>query len=201
MPRYLKNIEQQRAKTAYQFVEGAKEFTFMGETNGVFFISSIFFQSYLEKKLIKKPDNKDLISEEILTFLNATPSERPVLCHHKTFDNYQKVINDFADDYKSYVKKIPMMIKNNGLSNAFAFVLSKAKDGNAYTLIDRQTREWFGKTEQPSFVAYLLTLDTLEYRKTTIEVLAFFSWLKRFADGLIETDEEQSKTEGGQDGN
>jgi len=141
MPRYIKNVEQLRAKATYKCVEDA-------------------ITKYGQKS---KP----------------------------------------LKEYKSYVRSIPMMIKNNGLSNAFAFVLSKSKDGNAYTLIDEQMRTWFSDkiTTETSFVQYLIKLNSVEYRRMTVEVFAFFTWLKRFADGLIETNDEQPDTEGGQNGN
>jgi CRISPR-associated protein Cmr5 len=130
MPRYLKNVEQQRAKKAYEFVESA-------------------VTKYKQKSTKIK-------------------------------------------EYKSYIRSIPMMIKNHGINNAFAFVLSKSKEDNAYTLIDEQMREWFKDkiTTEKSFVQYLITLNTLEYRKITIETFAFFAWLKRFAEGLIETEDD-----------
>ncbi len=190
MPRYIKNIEQLRAKSAYQFVEGTKEF------KSVEGIDSSFFQAFLKKKLIPKNSNNSQNMElEIDAFLSADTSTRETLVTLIPFSKYLKVISDYAGDYKSYVKKIPMMIKNNGLSNTFAFVLSKSKDGNAYTLIDEQMREWFKDkiTTETSFVQYLIKLDSVEYRRMTVEVFAFFTWLKRFADGLIETDEDNAQ--------
>ena len=47
-------------------------------------------------------------------------------------------------DYKSYVKKIPMMVLTNGLGATFAFVYSK-KDKDAYGLIYKQVDEWLQK--------------------------------------------------------
>ncbi len=128
MPRYLKNVEQQRARKAYECVESAIE-------------------QYNQKSTKIK-------------------------------------------EYKSYIRSIPMMVKNHGINNAFAFVLSKSEEGNAYALIDNQIREWFKDrvTTEASFVQYLITLNTVEYRKITIETFAFFAWLKRFAEGLIETE-------------
>ncbi len=103
-------------------------------------------------------------------------------------------------EYKSYVKKIPMLIKSNGIGATFAYINSKAKDGNAYELIYQQVAEWL-KIEPKSLFAErlinnedltkaIISLDSTEYRTLTNEVLAFFTWLKRFADGLIEGDAE-----------
>ncbi len=105
--------------------------------------------------------------------------------------------------YKSYVKKLPMLIKTNGLGATYAFVLSKkddtkSKKGYAYKLIYDQTQEWLkseskkfllrGK-EDKDFVKILTELKSYEYRAVTVEVLAFLNWLRRFAEGVIEGDE------------
>lgn len=114
----------------------------------------------------------------------------------------------FKDDkYKSYVKKVPMLIKSNGPGSTFAFVKSKRekeKTGkmpgekenpkNAYDLIYEQTKRWLIKDEKTllninendDLVKKIISLDSPEYRAITNEVLAFFNWLTRFAEGLIE---------------
>ncbi|MDI6738920.1 MAG: type III-B CRISPR module-associated protein Cmr5 [Candidatus Edwardsbacteria bacterium] len=106
-----------------------------------------------------------------------------------------------SKEYKSYSKKIPMMIKTNGLGAAFAFVKAKSNDdqhkaGYAYKLIYGHVTNWL-KQEPCGMVsaqlnngkdlAYVIVnLDSPQYRALTNEVLAFFVWLKRFAEGLIE---------------
>jgi CRISPR-associated protein Cmr5 len=98
-------------------------------------------------------------------------------------------------DYKSHVKNIPMMIKTNGLGATFAFVKSKKKP--TYDLIYKQTHEWlkdclttkhFFVHNNNDLVQKIIELDSNSYRAVTIEVLALFNWLKRFADGLIDKD-------------
>lgn len=93
---------------------------------------------------------------------------------------------EIKKDYKSYVKKIPMMILNNGLGATFAFVYSKKKSGNAYELIYKQTNDWLNKDSKEDLVKWIIDKNSQEYRATTNEVLALFNWLKRFADGMIE---------------
>ena len=114
----------------------------------------------------------------------------------------------FKDDkYKSYVKNVPMLIKTNGLGSTFAFIKSKRKKEknkeipgteknpkNAYDLIYNQAKEWLKIDdkklldigENDDLVEKIISLNSPEYRALTIEVLAFFNWLRRFADGLIE---------------
>lgn len=94
-------------------------------------------------------------------------------------------------EYKSYVKKIPMLIKTNGLGSTFAFV--NAKGGAAYNLIYEQTKDWLiadnkgliDLSNNSDLVQKIISLDSASYRAVTVEVLAFFTWLRRFADGLI----------------
>ncbi len=113
------------------------------------------------------------------------------------------------DKYKSYVKNIPMLIKTNGLGATLAFINSKGvkkiKNGknpgekenpkNAYDLVYHQLTEWFKKEENPmsfkveELVKDLCEMDSQQYRAMTKETLAFFNWLRRFAEGLIEGDE------------
>jgi len=107
-------------------------------------------------------------------------------------------------EYKSYVKKIPMLIKTNGLGATFAFIKSKSstdenKPGYAYDLIYKQTKDWLKKDEKKlldigdenDLVEQIISLDSPEYRTVTIEVLAFFNWLRKFAEGLIEGEAEK----------
>lgn len=102
---------------------------------------------------------------------------------------------DKPSEYKTYVKKIPMMIKTNGLGAAFAFMKSKKKE-ETYKLLYKQTHDWLkenlalGETfsKNDDLVKILIELDSSSYRAVTIEVLALFNWLKRFSDGLIEKD-------------
>lgn len=108
--------------------------------------------------------------------------------------------------YKSYVKKIPMLIKTNGLGAAFAFIKSKMKNDKdkkefAYHLVYMQTAIWFKEhrsyllpelTNENNLVDEIIKLNSNQYRAVTNEVLALFNWLRRFAEGLIEADETQN---------
>jgi CRISPR-associated protein Cmr5 len=123
-----------------------------------------------------------------------------------------QIDNDFykSKNYKSYTKKIPMLVKSNGLGASFAFILSKkAKEKrvdnqtlppgvqrnpkNAYDLIYKQTAEWIN-SKYPftgDFSEFIITQNSNEYRTITNEVIALFTWLRRFAEGLIEGEDEQ----------
>lgn len=104
-------------------------------------------------------------------------------------------------EYKSYAKKIPMMIKTNGLGATLAFLGSKSKDKNgrtAYGVLLEHIYDWLKKDTKPLYgdispvqdsvdlPGYVVRLESPQYRALTIEVLAFINWVKRFADGMIE---------------
>lgn len=115
------------------------------------------------------------------------------------------------DKYKSYVSKLPSMILSNGLGQTIAFVLSKRKkekEGkppgsnlnpkNAYDLIYLQLTDYLKsnsttKIKMPDtekeLVNWIITQDTYNYRYITEEILAFLTWLKRFAEGMIEAED------------
>lgn len=102
---------------------------------------------------------------------------------------------DIAKYYKSYVKRIPAMIKNNGLGPAIAFIYSKGKDAdkrdkkayfNLYNHIESRLKEIELLEENDKLIETILEVDSLKYREITIEVLALFNWLRRIADGMIE---------------
>lgn len=99
-------------------------------------------------------------------------------------------------EYKSYTKKIPMMIKTNGLGSALAFIKSKSNSGKghkAYKLIYEQIAEWLKKdskgyitsNDTRDLVEIVINMDSALYRAVTVEVLAFMAWLKRFSEGQI----------------
>lgn len=102
-------------------------------------------------------------------------------------------------EYKSYVKKMPMLIKVNGLGAAVAFAFAKgSKNGSAqkndpWGLLYLQLEDWLRqkgnlKMEQSPLAKALASSESDSYRAATIEVLALLNWVKRFADALIEGD-------------
>ncbi|MDI3535032.1 MAG: CRISPR-associated protein Cmr5 [Thermosediminibacterales bacterium] len=114
---------------------------------------------------------------------------------------------DRSKEYKQYVKKMPMLIKTNGLGAALAFVKSKSeedktkKSGYAYKLIYDQIAGWLKQDDKKlidlsgdtDLVAAVISLDSSQYRAVTMEVLAFLNWLRRFAEGLIEGDPDNGE--------
>ncbi len=112
-------------------------------------------------------------------------------------DGIEKALKE---SFKSHVKSFPMLIKTNGLGAAVAFLFSKKdKENGVYKLVGDSIVDWLKKDEKykdyeikingeldlKSLSKGIVEIDSTFYRALTIEVLAFFNWLRRFADGLI----------------
>lgn len=100
------------------------------------------------------------------------------------------------NEYKTYVRKIPALIRTNGLGATLAFISAKksndpTKKGYAYKTIYEQIRDWLEhqkliKGGDRSLEDEVVGLDSPAYRAVTGEVLSLFRWLSRFAEALIE---------------
>lgn len=201
----IKSLEQGRAKFAY---ECAYQVLSIQEFEGQKLKTDAILKKLFENKfrnnieIDEKKDNKNKKKEKeenkkILNVFLAAPLNN--IKEYSSMDTIKRDIANFYEktkkEYKSYVKKIPMLIKTNGVGATFAFMLSK---GGIYTYIGEQVLEWLkneekgmlkNATELENFrllVKEVTNLESPEYRALTNEVLAFFNWLSRFAEGLIE---------------
>jgi len=114
------------------------------------------------------------------------------------FSCAKKAAEDKLPKFDSYVKKIPMMIKTNGLGATFAFMLSKKgkTEWHVYKQIGEGIADWLkvnkkfellGLSEPRDFIDLSkksVSIDSSPYRALTVEVLSYLNWLRRFADGL-----------------
>lgn len=111
-----------------------------------------------------------------------------------------------AKEYKSYVKKMPMLIKTNGLGSALAFAFAKGAKGgviqrdNAWGLLYNQIESWLKEDDKhlitfddSKLLEKLLETESYEYRAVAVEVLAYLTWLRRFAEGLIEGEADNNE--------
>lgn len=104
------------------------------------------------------------------------------------------------DNYKSYSKKIPTMIKTSGLGATLAFMKSKKKE---YDVIYNDIAKWLGEDfkmkslfqiNKDNFLDTVLNIDySSVYRALTIEVVAYMNWHRRFAEGMIEKNKDKNK--------
>lgn len=106
-----------------------------------------------------------------------------------------------AKEYKSYLKKLPMLIKTNGLGAAMSFAFAKGKNdtSKAWGLIYHQVTTWLQQDDKhlieisdDNLMRALTNADSSTYRATTIEVLALLNWMRRFAEGLISGEAENN---------
>ena len=100
---------------------------------------------------------------------------------------------DLKKKYKSGAKKLPVLIKTNGLAQALAFINNR-DDGNV-KLYDMIT-DWLNHKqlveEDRDLVDVVIDKSSNEYRRITTETLALLNWARRFVDGLMKDVEEEN---------
>jgi CRISPR-associated protein Cmr5 len=93
-------------------------------------------------------------------------------------------------EYRSYVRKIPALVRSNGLCATIAFAASKKGDSRAWELIYEQMGRWLrqrGLVQGKDLLEKeIVSLSSATYRVATNEVLGLFRWLSWFAEALIE---------------
>lgn len=97
-------------------------------------------------------------------------------------------------EYRSYIKKMPMMIKTNGLGQTLAFYYSQ--ESQAYQAVYKdlgdylkQHKERIGLTDDQSrmeLVEMVIQLSSRDYRFLTTELLSLLNWMRRFVEGQVE---------------
>ncbi|MDI6861168.1 MAG: type III-B CRISPR module-associated protein Cmr5 [Caldisericia bacterium] len=138
--------------------------------------------------------------ESLITKLEKGRAEFAYRCVKEVVDENSSN-KELLKNYRAYSRKIPQMILSNGLGQTLAFVKSKAKNGNAYELLYSQMMDYLrsdstARIKMPDnieLVEWVISLDSQNYRYVTEEILAFLNWVKRFAEGLIETEEESEE--------
>ena len=108
-------------------------------------------------------------------------------------------------NYKSAAKKLPVLIKTNGLGQTLAFLKSKGgkinkktgkKKENAHDKLYQQIGNWLqtkdvkGLVPKGELVKKVILLESHEYRHVTVETLALLNWMRRFVDGIMEDVDE-----------
>ena len=91
--------------------------------------------------------------------------------------------------YKTAAKKLPVLIKTNGLGQSFAFI-KRRNDG--YDKLYEQIGNWLQTEDtkqlvpQGELVKQIIELESPVYRQVTVETLALLNWIRRFVDGLMD---------------
>ena len=108
-------------------------------------------------------------------------------------DNSEDGSKKLKENYKSTAKKLPVLIKTNGLGQTLAFL--KSKGGkiaiNAHDKLYEhigfwlQTEDGKGLVEEGELIEQVINLESQAYRQVTVETLALLNWMRRFVDGLM----------------
>ncbi len=121
------------------------------------------------------------------------------------FNCANSIPDNQKEEYKSHVKSFPMLVKTNGLGSAMAFLFAKIEKDSTYELMLDHILKWIIENDHNNFsrednfkslIQNIVDLNSSEYRFLTMEVLSFFEWLRRFADGLY--NEYKEKNDGKQ---
>jgi CRISPR-associated protein Cmr5 len=113
---------------------------------------------------------------------------------------------EFKKKYGSLARKVPTLVLTNGLGQTLAFLLAKAKrhepeqkrsvEAKAHDLLLVHLSSWVLSQVASSTTAsngdllqWVLHNDSVAYRRATMEALAFLTWLKRFAEAELPTED------------
>jgi CRISPR-associated protein Cmr5 len=200
----INKLEKGRAEFAYKCIQESLINLKPFELNSVKFLEDAVnsIKDTIINKM-KEEIKEEKIKEEKIKDLLDSPYEYSLKDNYNNLtDEEKKVINFYKNllkNYRSYVKKIPTMILSNGLGQTLAFIKSKSKKENAYKLIYEQLTEYMRSPyptriqmpeDKKELIDWVISCDSEKYRYITQEILAFLNWLKRFAEGLIEEEEE-----------
>uniref|UniRef100_A0A7V3ZH69 CRISPR type III-B/RAMP module-associated protein Cmr5 n=1 Tax=Dictyoglomus thermophilum TaxID=14 RepID=A0A7V3ZH69_DICTH len=200
----ISKLEKGRAEFAYKCVQenliNLKPFEFYSEK---FLEDAIAVIKETITNKMKKDIEKNKITEKRIKELLNSPYEFSLKNKYQNLSDEEKRVIDFyknlLKNYRSYIKKIPTMILSNGLGQTLAFIKAKSEKGNAYDLIYKQLTEYMKSpyttrmkmpNDKKDLIDWVISCDSTDYRYITQEILAFLNWLKRFAEGLIEEEEE-----------
>ncbi|MCS6869151.1 type III-B CRISPR module-associated protein Cmr5 [Thermus sp.] len=88
------------------------------------------------------------------------------------------------EEYQDMALKLPVLVRQAGLSQALAFVHSRGKEGHRAVGDDLAAVLGYGNLEALAEAARRAEL--LRYLRLTREVLQVAEWFKRFAQALLE---------------
>lgn len=113
---------------------------------------------------------------------------------------YDEASKNKTEEFAQLVKKVPMMIKTNGLSEAFAFLYSKQKKHGAilnsiykWLQASQTTLGIINTAKGENLVQKVTNLNVTDYRIVTTETMAYLQWLRRFSEGMVKEEKEANK--------
>lgn len=98
-----------------------------------------------------------------------------------------------SSEYVTLAKRAPANIQTNGLGQTLAFWRSKGKGkrGDASETIYQDVSIWvcermkWSTENDKHLLVHLTECSTADYRRATVEAMAFLNWLKRFAEAEL----------------
>lgn len=103
-------------------------------------------------------------------------------------------------EFRSLARSFPSTIQVNGLGAAVAFLLSK-KSSDAhkkmYELLDVWTKNKFCLKSEEALMERIVHMESGAYRIYTDEIMNLCLWIKRFAEGMIDSGLEDKKKNAG----
>ena len=111
------------------------------------------------------------------------------------FEKVRQLSTEELEHYVSYIRKMPMMIKTNGLAQTLAFYLSANK--REYQIVYKHLSSWvmqpdtkkrlgLDKQKANDLMEATIALESADYRTLTVEIMAYLEWLKRFSEVVAE---------------
>ncbi len=98
-----------------------------------------------------------------------------------------EAVTQSKDAYKSWSKKVPVLIKTNGLGQTLAFM--KSRDKTETNLMLEKIKEWLVlKNEiqaEDDLLQKITEIDSATYRRWSREIISLFNWVRRFAEGYL----------------
>lgn len=138
-----------------------------------------------------------------------------------SFKRVQRAQEEIDPIFKSHIKNIPMYINVNGLVPTIAFIMSKInkKDKEnkevksyryigtilieyfySYGLLSPKAQEKLDFDDRKDIIKQLgiitddlLSQNTTNYRRCTLEIISMLEWTVKFADGMIEASQDNAE--------
>lgn len=160
----------------------------------------------IETKQESEDTNQD--SKLNSTQLSSSPRD---LDRDRARDAWERIVEvkgkEYEGKYSSRARDLPAMIQVNGLAQTLSFLKAKGKEQEPKSRKEHLVKLFYhisswacsriswedGNSEGTLLERILKTSDTQKYRQATSEVMAYAQWLKRFAEGELKSEEDQSK--------
>lgn len=109
------------------------------------------------------------------------------------YDKLKKIPTEQQAKFRSLARSFPTMVQVNGLTAAVAFLFAKGtgEHKKLYDIISEEVG--ISVDEKSKLMDAILKMEGDELRLKTSEVMALLVWIKRFAEGMFEADEQPKK--------